>query len=269
MPAGGRRLSRATICRPARCRGRRSAHRLPGFRRPRPRKVNLPRSISSTVASPSSPGFSVPRSSRRTARGGVDGAGANDFLQRHAEAKELRHGHQHVVGRPADRGQVHVRGDHVRQEAVLQHRHRGRETERAAAVADVEDHAAGTGLQHVLADASVGCGRGVGERAEAVRQDVALARAASSPRRAAAAARRDGSSTAGRAARATSSAICIGTMPERARGVAPDPNLDADDEVRLLLGDFQADAGVQQAEILALADAHVPVQARRCRRRRC
>ena len=50
---------------------------------------------------------------------------------------------------------------------------RGAKAERAAAVADVEDHAAGAGRQDLLAHLAVGAHRCVGERTEAMGEDVA------------------------------------------------------------------------------------------------
>ena len=73
---------------------------------------------------------------------------------------------------------MHVGGDDVGQETRRQHLARRAEAEGAAAVADVEDHATGPRGDDLVAHASVGAHRRVGEGAEAVGEDVARPQAA-------------------------------------------------------------------------------------------
>ena len=93
-----------------------------------------------------------PRSGRPIAWAGVAVAARITSARRHAEADELRHRHQQVVGGAVDAQRVHVAGDRVRQEALLQHRPGDVEIERAHAVADVEPDAALARRQDLGAD---------------------------------------------------------------------------------------------------------------------
>ena len=82
----------------------------------------------------------------------LDGVGGDDVLQRHAEVHDLRHHVEDVLHAGVLAAGVQVGADDVREEALLGGRHRLPPQEAAAAVADVEEHAALAGGDDVGLD---------------------------------------------------------------------------------------------------------------------
>ena len=107
------------------------------------------------------------------ARGRGDRRHADRGRQRDAEADELRHGHQEVVGRAFDAERMHVAAIDVRQEALREHRARRLEDERAHAMADVEEDAALARRPISRPDVAAGRRGRVGKRLEAMGEHVA------------------------------------------------------------------------------------------------
>ena len=124
------------------------------------------------LASPTPPGFSVPRSGRLSACSGVDGGRRDYVAQPHAKRQELRQRGDLVVNRPVDAQRVDVRRDRVGHEAFSKHVARGLPAERALPVADVEDDAALSCGQHRRLDLALAVDRRVWKGAKAVGQHV-------------------------------------------------------------------------------------------------
>src|SRR5215831_20613604 len=103
------------------------------------------------------------------------GARADHIDQFHSEAKEFRHGHQLVKGRPFDTERVNIAADDIRKKPCRQHRLGCAKAERAATVSDIENYPAPPRLDHFLTDLPVMLYRRVGKRTEAMSQDVSPA----------------------------------------------------------------------------------------------
>src|SRR5262249_55430034 len=156
-------------------------------------------------------------------------------------------------GRPFDREAVDVARDAVGKEPGIEHRPRRPEAERAAAVADIEYDAALARRHHLLTHPATRLVGRVRVGAEAVGEDVALAQGREHlvPAR-----RRIVEMGHDRQPR------LLGDLERHverryaggAAGAAPDPDLDADDEIAILFGDPSAFAEIEQTDVGALAD---------------
>ena len=151
---------------------------------------------------------------------------------------------------------MHIAGDHIRHDAFRQHRPRRSEGKTAKTVADVKDDTAPMRLQNILADAVAARHRRIRKRAEAMRQHIAGAQ------------RLQHLFAAGRWKvdmrhhRQIEFFCHLDRQQQRRKAgtaarLRPHPRLDADDQIKVLLGKGQTFPTVQQPQILAFTHHHV------------
>ena len=110
-------------------------------------KPKRPFSTRSTATSARAPTDRWPSASCLISRAGFQVDSRDHVVERHAHRQELAHHVEHVLHAGVHAADVQVGRDRVGEEAILHRRHRDAPEEAAAAVADVEDHAALAALE--------------------------------------------------------------------------------------------------------------------------